>query len=79
MFETPDMTLVTFLRMRGHEPTSVFTRGRRCLWTFDNTEDLEDLILDYQYRQANVDASDFSESYKTTLNEMHDARREASV
>lgn len=78
-FDTPDMTLATYLRIKGHPPVEVSMVGRRCIWHFEDSAEVEQLIVSYQYREAMVDASEFSEAYKETLNEMHDAKRSAGV
>lgn len=75
--DTPDMVLATLIRTKLFDPLSVgFTPGtRQCVWSFADSEELEDLIVDYQYGDAIVEPRAFSEAYKLTLNEMHDVRR----
>jgi hypothetical protein len=70
--QTDDLGLVSYLKMKGHTPTSVDWDGDVCRWTFgapavsDTTDFLEDRAL--------VNPRDYTKSYASTKREMYRAQ-----
>lgn len=78
IFETSDMTMVTYLRMCGRDPLHIALRyGKSVRWIFELDPELEQNIVTFESGEARVDPMEFSRLYKMAINELHDTKNTA--
>jgi len=69
MREVSDLYLTALLRLRGHRPVRVLGDGRRCVWVFDSTPELERDLSGFYDGTLAVPARDFSEAVRSAKGE----------
>jgi hypothetical protein len=69
MREVSDLYLTALLRLRGHRPVRVLGDGRRCVWVFDSTPELERDLSGFYDGTLAVRARDFAEAVRSAKGE----------
>jgi hypothetical protein len=69
MREVSDLYLVGLLKLRGHRPVRVLGDGRRCVWEFDSTPELERDLSGFYDGTLAVPARDYAETVRSTKGE----------
>jgi len=69
MREVSDLYLVALLRLRGHRPTRVRGDGRRAVWVFAPTPELEADLAGFYDGTLEVPARDFAEAVRSAKGE----------
>ena len=69
MRQVSDLYLTALLRLRGHQPTRALADGRRTVWVFEETPELEGDIARYFDGSLAVGARDYAEAIRTTKGE----------
>lgn len=80
MREVTDLYLTALLRLRGHQPVRVRTDGRRTVWVFEATPELEADLSGYFEGSLQLSALAFAEAIRTTKGEaMNRLRQEVPM
>lgn len=69
MRQVSDLYLTALLRLRGHQPVRVLGDGRRAVWVFQETAELEADLAAYFDGSLLVPAREYGEAVRTTKGE----------
>jgi hypothetical protein len=69
MRQVSDLYLTALLKLRGHRPFRVLGDGRRCVWVFDSTPELEGDLTGFYEGTLMVPARDYAETVRSTKGE----------
>lgn len=78
MREVGDLYLSAALRLRGHQPERVLGDGRRCVWVFSGTPDVESDVAAYYDGSLSLPAHAFAEAVRTAKAQAMNANPDTS-
>lgn len=70
--KTNDMSLVTFLKLKGHAPQDIGWSGGTCFWVFRVSDSFLDLLDDFNEGKALVEPREYNKTFATTKKEFYD-------
>ena len=70
--KTNDMSLVTFLKLKGHSPQDIAWSGGTCFWIFRVSDPLLDLMDNFNEGKALVEPREYNKVFSTTKKEFYD-------
>lgn len=69
MREVSDLYLTALLRVLGHRPAQVLGDGRRCVWVFEPTPEIERDLAGFYDGSLTVPARDYAEAVRSCKGE----------
>ena len=79
MREISDLYLTALLRLRGHQPVRIRSDGRRLVWVFESSQQLEADLGAYFDGDLAVSALDFAEHIRRCKGECMNRAREVNA
>jgi len=69
-FRTEEMSMVTYLKLCGHQVQKVEWDGGSCYWTFDRSDLLESAVDEFISGEARVEPREYNRQYAKVKDQM---------
>lgn len=79
VLRTDDMSMVTTLKVKGHQHKELSWENSVCFWIVDMTPEVSEVVQDFINGRALVEPRMFSREFARTKREFYDAQRDRNL